>query len=76
MTSPAAVRGGRPALTKLFYKIPEAAGLLSMSRSVLYEEMRAGRLRPTKRGRATLISADAIADYYDALLGRGAGAAR
>jgi excisionase family DNA binding protein len=37
--------------------------VLSMSRSAIYEEIRAGRLRSVKRGRSRLISASAIADY-------------
>jgi excisionase family DNA binding protein len=56
-------------LTKYLYKIPEAMALLSMSRSVIYEQMRAGRLRFVKQGRATLVSASAIRDYV-ALLER------
>ena len=43
--------------------------VLSMSRSVIYEEIRSGRLRSVKRGRSRLISALAIADYI-ALLER------
>jgi predicted DNA-binding transcriptional regulator AlpA len=59
-------------LTKYLYKVPEAMSLLSMSRSVIYEQMRAGRLRFVKQGRATLVSAVAIRDYV-ALLEREAG---
>jgi hypothetical protein len=59
-------------LTKYLYKVPEAMALLSMSRSVIYEQMRAGRLRFVKQGRATLVSAVAIRDYV-ALLEREAG---
>jgi excisionase family DNA binding protein len=54
---------------KLLYRITEAMDVLSMSRSVIYEEMRAGRLRSVKRGRNRLISASALADYV-ALLER------
>ncbi len=42
--------------------------LLSMSRSVIYEQMRAGRLKFVKLGRATLIPAAAIAQYVELLL--------
>lgn len=59
-------------LTKYLYKVPEAMALLSMSRSVIYEQMRAGRLRFVKQGRATLVSEAAIRDYV-ALLEREAG---
>lgn len=50
-------------LTKYLYKISEAMTLLSMSRSVFYEQMRAGRIRFVKQGRATLVPASAIRDY-------------
>ena len=45
------------------YRVTEAMAALSMSRSVIYEEIRSGRLRSVKRGRSRLISASAIADY-------------
>jgi excisionase family DNA binding protein len=48
---------------KVLYRVNEAMAVLSMSRSVIYEEIRAGRLRSVKRGRSRLISASAIADY-------------
>jgi excisionase family DNA binding protein len=48
---------------KLLYRITEAVDVLSMSRSAIYQEMRAGRLRSVKRGRSRFISASAIADY-------------
>lgn len=54
---------------KLMYKISEVCELVSMSRSVIYEEIKAGRLVITKRGRATLVAADDLADYV-ALLKR------
>jgi excisionase family DNA binding protein len=44
-------------------------GLLSMSRSVIYEQIRSGRLRSVTQGRMRLIPASAIADYV-ALLER------
>ena len=48
---------------KALFRVAEAAAVLSMSRSVIYEEIRSGRLRSVKRGRNRLISASAIADY-------------
>ena len=51
------------------YRISEAMELLSLSRSVIYEELRAGRLRCVHRGRSVRIPATAIADYV-ALLER------
>ena len=43
--------------------------VLSISRSVIYDEIRTGRLRSVHRGRSRLIPATAIADYI-ALLER------
>ena len=73
VTAPAARPGtgqpgtGRPALGpepgKALYRIPEAMRLLSLSRSVIYNQIRAGRLRSVKEGNARLIPADAITDY-------------
>ncbi|WP_433388416.1 helix-turn-helix domain-containing protein [Micromonospora sp. KLBMP9576] len=54
---------------KALYRIPEAMALLSMSRTVIYEQLRSGRLRSVTQGRARLIPAQAIADYV-ALLER------
>jgi excisionase family DNA binding protein len=45
------------------YRIPDAMRLLSMSRTVIYEQIRSGRLRSVHQGRARLIPADAIRDY-------------
>jgi excisionase family DNA binding protein len=56
-----------PLPEKLLYKIPDAMRLLSMSRSVIYEQIRAGRLRVVKQGRATLVPASAITDYITLL---------
>jgi excisionase family DNA binding protein len=50
------------------YRITEAMRLLSMSRSVIYEQLRAGRLRSVKQGRARLIPAQAIQSYVDLLI--------
>jgi excisionase family DNA binding protein len=48
---------------KALYRIHEAMRLLSLSRSVIYNQIRAGRLRSVKEGSTRLIPADAIADY-------------
>lgn len=66
VTAPA-TRPGRPAAGpepgKALYRIPEAMRLLSLSRSVIYNQIRAGRLRSVKEGNARLIPADAITEY-------------
>jgi excisionase family DNA binding protein len=55
--------------TRALYRVTEAMALLSLSRSVLYEELRCGRLRSVHVGRTRLIPATAIAEYI-ALLER------
>lgn len=50
------------------YRVPEAMALLSVSRSVLYEQIRAGRLRAVSQGRSRLIPAVAIQDYVALLI--------
>jgi excisionase family DNA binding protein len=50
------------------YRVPEAMELLSMSRSVIYEQMRSGRLRSVCQGRTRLIPAVAIQKYIALLL--------
>jgi excisionase family DNA binding protein len=49
--------------SKLLYRVPEAMALLSMSRSAIYEQIRSGRLRSVKQGRARLIPDSAITKY-------------
>jgi excisionase family DNA binding protein len=51
------------------YRVSEAMVRLSLSRSVIYELLRCGRLRSVHEGRTRLIPAAAIADYI-ALLER------
>lgn len=58
----------------LLYKVTDAMRVLSMSRTVLYEQIKVGRIRTVKQGRATFITAAALADYI-ALLEREAEAA-
>lgn len=48
---------------KALYPVPEAMAILSISRTVLYELIRSGRLRSVKQGRRRLIPATAIASY-------------
>jgi excisionase family DNA binding protein len=55
------------ALSRQLFKVTEAMELLSMSRTVIYEQMRSGRLRYVKQGRATLITENAIRNYVDLL---------
>lgn len=59
---------------KALYRIPEAMRLLSLSRSVIYNQIRAGRLRSVKQGSTRLIPAEAIADYVALLKAEAEGA--
>lgn len=54
----------------LLYGVDEAAEALRLSRSVIYELIRSGRLRTVKEGRRRLVPVDALAEYV-ALLERG-----
>jgi excisionase family DNA binding protein len=57
------------------YTVKEAMLILRMSRSVIYELLRSGRLRSVKEGSSRRISAAAIAEYV-ALLEREAESSR
>jgi excisionase family DNA binding protein len=45
------------------YRVTDAMRVLRLSRTVIFEQLRAGRLRSVKQGRARLITATAIRDY-------------
>ncbi|GAA3242957.1 helix-turn-helix domain-containing protein [Dactylosporangium siamense] len=62
-------RTAQVSVRKALWKIPEAMALLSMSRTVIYEQIRSGRLRTVTQGRARLVPDGAIAEYV-ALLER------
>ncbi|WP_151482559.1 helix-turn-helix domain-containing protein [Streptomyces albicerus] len=59
---------GEPVL----YRIKDAMKVLNLSRTVIYEQIRAGRLRAVRQGRARRIPVSAIHEYV-ALLEREAG---
>ncbi|MEV0811241.1 helix-turn-helix domain-containing protein [Micromonospora sp. NPDC050200] len=52
---------------KALYRIPEAMNLLSLSRSVIYEQIRAKRLRTVTQGRTRLVPDTAITAYVTLL---------
>ena len=68
------MNGGDTAAREL-YRVVQVMALLALSRSVLYEELRSGRLRSVHVGRTRLIPATAITEYV-ALLEREADAMR
>ncbi|KAA1033956.1 helix-turn-helix domain-containing protein [Pseudonocardia sp. EV170527-09] len=49
------------------YRVSEAMLLLSLSRSVIYELIRSGRLGSVTEGRTRLVPATAIAAYIELL---------
>ncbi|GHJ47453.1 hypothetical protein Cs7R123_47950 [Catellatospora sp. TT07R-123] len=57
----------QPPQPKALYRIPDVMTLLSMSRSVVYEQIRAGRLRSVAQGRARMVPAAAIDEYVTLL---------
>jgi len=52
----------RQAPEQVLYKIPEVMAMLRMSRHVVYEQIRAGRLRIVKQGRAASPQVNALAN--------------
>jgi excisionase family DNA binding protein len=53
----------------VLYDVDEAAEALRLSRSVLYELIRSGRLRTVKQGRRRLVPVSALAEYVNSLEG-------
>ena len=51
----------------VMYKIPEVMAMLRMSRHLVYDQIRRGRLRTVKEGRATFVTAAAIRAYVELL---------
>jgi len=60
------------AMEHVLYPIPDAMSVLNMSRTVIYEQIRAGRLRTVRQGRRRYVTEAGISDYVD-LLEREAG---
>ena len=51
----------------MMFRISTVVKLTGLSRSVIYEQIRAGRLSTVKQGSATLITAAALDDYVKLL---------
>jgi excisionase family DNA binding protein len=49
------------------YRVKDAMRLLKLSRTVIYEQLRTGRLRSVQQGRVRLIPSGAIRDYIKLL---------
>jgi len=54
--------------SKLLLDVNEAATVLSMGRTAIYEEIRTGRLRSIKRGRSRLIPMKSIHEFVESLM--------
>lgn len=52
---------------RLTYTIPQVCEAVNTSRSLLYQEIQAGRLRILKLGRKTLITDAALREWVDLL---------
>lgn len=63
-----------PVPERAMYRVEEACRLLSLSRSEVYEQIRAGRLRTVKQGRARRVPAEAIEKYVQLLVTESEGA--
>lgn len=57
----------RTAPTRLLYRVQDAAEALSLSRSVIFELLRSGRLRSVHEGRTRLIPYEALVEYIASL---------
>jgi excisionase family DNA binding protein len=53
---------------RALYRVAEAVVLLNLSRSRVYELIRAGRLKTVTEGRSRLIPATAITEYVELLI--------
>lgn len=51
----------------VLYQIPDVMGLLNMSRSVVYEQIRAGRLHTVTQGRRRYVTTAGLAHYVELL---------
>jgi excisionase family DNA binding protein len=56
-----------PEPEQLLYRACQAGEVLSLSRSVVFDLMRMGRLRSVKEGRTRLIPLSALRDYVELL---------
>jgi excisionase family DNA binding protein len=52
-----------PIVDAQLYSVSDAMRMLRLSRTVIYELIRSGRLRSVKEGRSRRITASAIRDY-------------
>ncbi len=66
------MQASSPVLTKAAYSLAEFAELVSLGRSKVYQEIRAGRLRIVKAGRRSLVTAVDLMAWLNGLTTVGA----
>ena len=57
------VTGRADRVERVLYRVDDVTELLSLSRTVVFDLLRTGRLRSVKQGRTRLIPATALRDY-------------
>jgi excisionase family DNA binding protein len=62
--------------TRELYTVPEAMARLNLSRTVIYELIRSGRLLTVTQGRRRLVPAESLSRYVDLLISEAREAAR
>ena len=67
MVAATASQADQPDDDLVLYRVKDAMRMLKLSRTVIYEQLRAGRLDSVQQGRARLIPAGAIRDYIQLL---------
>jgi excisionase family DNA binding protein len=58
-----------PMVPAVLYRVDEAADALRLSRSLIYELIRSGRLTTVKAGRRRLVPVSALEEYVSSLDG-------
>lgn len=53
---------------RALYTVPEAMAMLNLSRTVIYEQIRSGRLLTVTQGRRRLVPASSMTAYVDLLV--------
>lgn len=61
-------------LGKLLYRVPEAAEIISVSRSRMYELLASGEVASVRVGSSRLVPAEALEQFAEQLMSNGAAA--
>ena len=63
-----AMNSGATLSARALYTVPEAMEMLNLSRTVIYEQIRSGRLLTVTQGRRRLVPASSMTAYVDLLV--------